>query len=87
MPLEVLEVVGPGTAKISLPWSRAMSAVIRLPLFSPASGIIMPWLRALIILFLFGKFWGSGFSSFSCSVMISPPAVRICLNRGMFSFG
>lgn len=76
-----------GIAKISFPWSSAMSTVIRLPLFSPASGIIIPWLKPLIILFLFGKFDGSGFSSGGYSVITSPPVCNILRNNPRFSFG
>ena len=50
----------PGTAKISLPFSRPKRAVISAPLFSGASMTNIPRERPLIILFLLGKCIGFG---------------------------
>ena len=76
-----------GTANTSLPCSSAKSAVIRLPLLSGASVTTTPELNPLIILFLFGKFCGNGFSFISYSVITAPPEFMIFLISSTFSLG
>ncbi len=76
-----------GTAKTSFPCSNANSAVIKLPLLFGASVTTIPELSPLIILFLLGKFIGSGGSSISYSVITAPPPFTISKNSFLFSSG
>ena len=87
VPFDILEFALPGTANTSFPSSSASSAVIKLPLFSPASTTTTPSLIPLIILFRLGKFCGTGTTFSSYSVITAPPYFIISSINFIFSFG
>ena len=86
-PQEFLFVTFPGTAYTSLPWSIAHRAVIRVPLYSPASITSTPTLIPLKIRFRMGKFCGAGNVPSGYSLTIVPPVSTISSASRLFSFG
>ena len=86
VPLLLGEVTFPGTAKTSLPCSKAKSAVIKAPLFSAASTTTVPKAKPLSILFLAGKLFRSGRMKTGNSDKIAPCSA-ICFLKLIFSGG
>ena len=84
VPLYSFSRIEQGIAKTSLPCSAAYLAVIRLPLFVPASATRTPRERPLIILFLNGNVYFVALENGGYSVT-SAPLFLIELRRGLFS--
>src|SRR5262249_5028255 len=86
-PQELREITFPGTANSSLLCSKAQRAVMRVPLYSPASTTSTPRARPLITRLRMGKFCGAAKVSIGNSLTSAPPNSRMLSEIFLFSRG
>src|SRR5207302_5704025 len=86
-PQEFLLVTLPGTANRSRFCSSAQRAVMRVPLYSPASTTRTPMARPLMMRLRMGKFCGAANVPTANSLITAPPSERMLSAIFLFSRG